>query len=129
MDALAFVCAVSRPYYWLVTLWLYLLPTGGRAELFGQLPFWLGFCYCTLPLNLMCYLMNDLADHLVDADNPRKGGMLLGAKAELLRLRAAVPHTAALQLDESLRSEIYMPRVADRLPSTARLRGQVAWRA
>ena len=98
LRAIGVACAVSRPYYWLVTLWLYLLPTGGRTELFGRATFWLGVGYCTLPLNLMCYLMNDLADHKVDAHNPRKGSSLLGAKADLGQLRAAIPATAALQL-------------------------------
>ena len=89
---------ISRPYYYLVTLWLYLLPTGGRYELFSTYPFWLGLAYCTLPLNLLTYLMNDYADVAVDADNPRKGGALLGAKEDAARLRAVVPIAAAVQL-------------------------------
>ena len=83
----ALAVAVSRPYYWLVTCWLYLLPTGGRYELFGQPAFWVGLLYCTFPLNLLCYLMNDSADVSVDSSNPRKGGMLLGAKANPAALR------------------------------------------
>lgn len=90
--------AVSRPYFWLVTLWLYLLPTGRRSDLLGTGPFWLGAAYCTLPLNLMCYLMNDLADVKVDARNARKGGGMLGAKEAIGRLQAAIPLAAALQL-------------------------------
>lgn len=89
---------VSRPYYWLVTLWLYLLPTGGRLELLPTLPFCIGLIYCTMPLNAMCYLMNDLSDVIVDADNPRKGGELLGAKEDESKLRAAIVPTALLQL-------------------------------
>lgn len=89
---------VSRPYYYLVTLWLYLLPTGGRFDLLSTPSFWLGVAYCTLPLNLLCYLMNDLADVQVDENNPRKGGDLLGAKEDAAALRAAVPVAAALQL-------------------------------
>ena len=89
---------ISRPYYYLVTLWLYLLPTGGRYELFSTYPFWLGLAYCTLPLNLLTYLMNDYADVAVDADNPRKGGALLGAKEDAARLRAVVPIAAVVQL-------------------------------
>ena len=73
---------VSRPYYYLVTLWLYILPTGGHVELLTTPAFWLGVAYCTLPLNLMCYLMNDLADVDVDKHNERKGGELLGAKED-----------------------------------------------
>ena len=97
-STLALVLRVSRPYYYLVTLWIYLMPTGGRFELFGSPTFWLGVAYCTLPLNLLCYLMNDLADVAIDADNPRKGGPLLGAKETAARLRAAAPIAAALQL-------------------------------
>ena len=98
MSRVGLAVAVSRPYYWLVTCWLYLLPTGGRYELFDQLPFWLGLSYCTLPLNLMCYLMNDLADVEVDAKNDRKGGGMLGAKASAARLHATALPTAIVQL-------------------------------
>ena len=51
-----------------------------------------------MPLNAMCYLMNDLSDVIVDADNPRKGGELLGAKEDESKLRAAIVPTALLQL-------------------------------
>ena len=98
MSRVGLAVAVSRPYYWLVTCWLYLLPTGGRYELFDQLPFWLGLSYCTLPLNLFCYLMNDASDVKVDAPNPRKGGALLGAKADAASLRALWAPAACLQL-------------------------------
>ncbi len=90
--------AVSRPYFWLVTLWLYLLPTGQRYDLLHTPRFWLGIVYCTLPLNLMCYLMNDLADVDVDSANPRKGGRLLGAKESAASLGELVPVTAWMQL-------------------------------
>jgi 4-hydroxybenzoate polyprenyltransferase len=89
---------VSRPYYYLVTLWLYLMPTGQYAELFSRVPFWLGFSYCTVPLNALCYLMNDLSDVKVDKQNMRKGGALLGAKESEANLRTLVPTAAMLQL-------------------------------
>lgn len=87
-----FALKVSRPYYYIVTLWLYLLPTGRHFDLLASGWFWYaypilsqcastfshlvpesltyaaacrgrtGLLYCTLPLNLLCYLMNDLAD-------------------------------------------------------------------
>lgn len=85
---LSLLLRVSRPYYYLVTLWLYLMPTGGHYELLTTPTFWLGFAYCTLPLNLLCYWMNDLADVAVDRDNARKGGHLLGAKENAARLRS-----------------------------------------
>ena len=89
---------VSRPYYYLVTLWLYLLPTSGRADLLSTRAFWLGAAYCTLPINLLCYLMNDAADVAVDKHNPRKGGALLGAKEGAATLRRALPAAVAVQL-------------------------------
>jgi len=95
---LSLLLRVSRPYYYLVTLWLYLMPTGQRADLFMRVPFWLGLVYCTLPLNAMCYLMNDLSDTDVDAHNARKGGALLGAKENAETLSALVPLVALCQL-------------------------------
>jgi len=89
---------VSRPYYYLVTLWLYLLPTGGHSELITHAPFWLGLVYCTMPLNLMCYLMNDVSDVKVDKFNARKGGALLGAKESADTLNGLASATLLLQL-------------------------------
>jgi len=83
---------VSRPYFWLVTLWIYLLPTGGRYDIFTSTSFWLGAAYCTLPLNLLCYLMNDIADVEVDKYSLRKSnGSMLGTKEGVSRLRMLVP--------------------------------------
>ena len=89
---------VSRPYYYLVTLWLYLMPTGGRFDVLATSYFWLGIAYCTLPLNLLCYWMNDVADVVVDRNNARKGGQLLGAKEDAARLRSVGPAVALVQL-------------------------------
>jgi len=90
---------VSRPYFWLVTLWIYLLPTGGRYDIFTSTSFWLGAAYCTLPLNLLCYLMNDIADVEVDKYSLRKSnGSMLGTKEGVSRLRMLVPVAVLLQL-------------------------------
>ncbi|KAL1528246.1 hypothetical protein AB1Y20_009604 [Prymnesium parvum] len=89
---------VSRPYFWLVTVWLYLLPTGQHLALLRSPTFWLGLVYCTYPLNLLVYLMNDLSDVHVDQHNPRKGGAGTGAKASYHTLRALVPWAVAVQL-------------------------------
>ena len=97
-SVLPLVVRVSRPYYYLVTLWLYLMPTGGDYAVFLSYRFWLGAAYCTLPLNILCYLMNDLADVATDFDNPRKGGSLLGAKESLATLQSLVPYAIAAQL-------------------------------
>ena len=87
---------VSRPYFWLVTAWLFLLPTGRRPEVFASTRFWCGLGYCALPLNVLVYLMNDLADVALDAANPRKGG-ITGARMQEAELRALVPWAAAMQ--------------------------------
>ena len=89
---------VARPYFWLVTLWLYLLPTGRQFSLLASPIFWLGLAYCTYPLNLLCYWMNDFSDVKVDEHNPRKGGSLLGTKAGAAPLRALFGLMAAVQL-------------------------------
>jgi len=96
--ALLFAVKVSRPYFWLVTIWLYLLPTGQYYHLWSQARFWAGLLYAALPLNLLCYLMNDLADVDVDVDNPRKGGVLYGVVAHAAALRTAVPTAVLAQL-------------------------------
>lgn len=88
----------SRPYFYLATLWLYVLPTGRHFDLLTSGWFWCGLLYCTLPLNLLCYLMNDLADTAVDASNPRKGGSLFGVRERSERLHALVPLAALLHL-------------------------------
>ena len=87
---------VSRPYLWLVTLWLFLLPTGGEYRIWTCPRFWCGVLYCTLPLNILVYLMNDLTDVAIDKVNPRKGGYT-GARIPAADLRALVPWAIALQ--------------------------------
>ncbi|KAF4660822.1 hypothetical protein FOZ61_003728 [Perkinsus olseni] len=72
---------ISRPGLWLVYVWLYMWPTGGHGELAKSFKFWLGLVYCILPLNLMVYGMNDMADLDVDAINDRKNNYVYGAKA------------------------------------------------
>jgi isochorismate synthase EntC len=98
LRALAFATKISRPYFWLVTLWLYLLPTAQRYSIWSTGLFWVGLVYCTFPLNLLCYLMNDLADVEVDVGNPRKGGVLYGVVAHSAALRTAVPWAVLVQL-------------------------------
>ena len=78
---------VSRPGLWLVFIWLYLWPTGGSKEMLKTVNFWLGLLYCTLPLNLLVYGMNDMVDEDVDTDNSRKGNFVYGAKLPRRLLR------------------------------------------
>merc|ERR1719421_2292753 len=57
------------------------MPCGQQLELFASARFLVGLAYCTYPLNLLVYLMNDIADIEVDKNNPRKGDGPFGAKA------------------------------------------------
>jgi 4-hydroxybenzoate polyprenyltransferase len=82
---------VSRPGLWIVFIWLYLWPTGGRRDLLSSPSFWIGFVYATFPLNLLVYGMNDLVDEDVDKSNPRKGNYIYGAKITK-RDRAYLPN-------------------------------------
>ena len=93
---------VSRPGLWLVTVWVYLLPTGSAWHVWRERSFWIGLVHCTLPLNLLVYWWNDLGDFDTDATNPRKGGNWLGARAPAARLRALAPVVLVAQLPFAL---------------------------
>ncbi len=78
----------ARPGFWLTSIWFYLLPCGA-AWVFHKPLFWLGLIYVTVPLGLLIYGLNDLADRETDRVNPRKGTFLFGARGgeeELRRL-------------------------------------------
>ena len=81
---------ISRPGLWFPTLWIYILPLGGRVELLQEWPFWLGLCFVLFPLNLFVYALNDLGDREADKFNLRKGNFLFGAKATEKELNQAV---------------------------------------
>ena len=55
--------------------------------MFGEIPFWIGAFYITVPLGLLLYGWNDLGDVETDAVNPRKGNWLFGAKPNIKILR------------------------------------------
>jgi len=89
---LKFVVMAGRPGFWLTSIWFYLLPCGGKW-VFREPLFWLGVLYVSLPLGLVIYGVNDLADRVTDRANPRKGTFLFGARGdenELRRLPAAI---------------------------------------
>ena len=86
---------ISRPGLWLVFIWLYVWPTGANHQLLVSKSFWIGLFYCTFPLNLLVYGMNDLVDEDVDKDNPRKGNYIYGAKANRRELAALPFHIFA----------------------------------
>ncbi len=77
-SSLNFAIKASRPGLWSTSVWFYLLPLGGR-HVFTSSSFWLGLVYVTLPLGLIIYGWNDIADAEIDRFNPRKGTFLFGA--------------------------------------------------
>lgn len=79
LHELRFLLKVSRPGFWLTSVWFFLLPLGQR-EVFGSGPFWLGVFYVTFPLGMLIYGWNDLVDQETDRLNPRKDTFLFGAR-------------------------------------------------
>ncbi len=70
---------VSRPGFWLTSIWFYLLPVG-REAVWLHWTFWIGLIYVTLPLGLLIYGWNDIVDVENDRRNPRKDTFLFGAR-------------------------------------------------
>ena len=97
LHELRFLLKVSRPGFWLTTIWFFLLPLGQR-EVFGRGPFWLGICYVTFPLGMLIYGWNDLVDHETDQLNPRKDTFLFGARPTLTQMRRLPLVIALLQV-------------------------------
>jgi len=83
---LRFTIMAARPGFWLTSIWFYLLPCGG-VWVFNRPLFWLGLVYVTVPLGLLIYGLNDLADRETDRVNPRKGTFLFGARGGEDQLR------------------------------------------
>jgi 4-hydroxybenzoate polyprenyltransferase len=79
LSTLVFAIKAARPGLWATSVWFYLLPLG-RRHVFDSLGFWLGSIYVTLPLGLIIYGWNDMADQEIDRFNPRKGTFLFGAR-------------------------------------------------
>lgn len=83
-----FLLKVSRPGFWLTSVWFYLLPLG-QARLLDSWTFWLGIVYTSFGLGFILYGWNDLVDAETDRLNPRKDSFLFGARgtsAQLARL-------------------------------------------
>src|ERR1700679_391467 len=94
LDELRFVIKVSRPGFWLTSIWFYILPVAGRAVTHSA-PFWLGVFYVTLPLGLLIYGWNDAVDFEADRLNPRKDTFLFGARPNAAQI-AGLPWRIAL---------------------------------
>jgi 4-hydroxybenzoate polyprenyltransferase len=65
---------VSRPGWWLVTVWLYIAPCQTQQIDLA------GLFFVLLPLNVMIYGINDSADLGNDVSNDRKGNFVFGPK-------------------------------------------------
>jgi len=91
---LTFSIKASRPGLWATAAWFYMLPLG-RRHVFNSAGFWLGLIYVTLPLGLIIYGWNDIADADIDRLNPRKGTFLFGARGSREQL-ARLPLIIAL---------------------------------
>lgn len=76
---LVFWLKTSRPGLYFQWLWLYLLPVAGTGA-WDSPVFWWGLFFATLPLSLLVYGWNDLADAELDRHNPRKDSFLFGAR-------------------------------------------------
>lgn len=66
---------VSRPGWWLVTLWLCLAPCGAKQDINIA-----GLLLVILPINVIVYGMNDAVDLNNDLKNDRKGNFAFGPK-------------------------------------------------
>ena len=93
---LTFLVKASRPGLWLTAVWFYLLPLG-RRDVFHSSAFWFGLIYVTLPLGLIIYGWNDIADADIDSFNPRKGTFLFGARGSQEQLRRLPLQIAVVQ--------------------------------
>src|SRR5215467_1353570 len=96
LSAVNFGIKASRPGLWLTAVWFCLLPLGQR-HVFHSAAFWLGLLYVTLPLGLIIYGWNDIADADIDSFNPRKGTFLFGARGSHAQLRRLPPQIAIVQ--------------------------------
>jgi len=97
---LGFIVKASRPGLWATAVWFYLLPLG-RLHVFHSARCWLGVIYVTLPLGLIIYGWNDVADVETDRFNPRKGTFLFGARGsreQLANLPARIAFVQAIFL-------------------------------
>ena len=96
LSAVGFLLQVSRPGLWTTTALFYLMPLGHSASLHAR-AFWIGLFYILLPLGLLLYGVNDIADARADLGNPRKGSYLFGSRGaeeqlKTLRWQIAVAH-------------------------------------
>ena len=97
LSASRFLIQVARPGLWTTTALFYLMPLG-RALPARSFSFWAGLLYCLLPLGLLLYGVNDIADAEGDRCNPRKGSYMFGSRGESAQLAALRWQIAAAQI-------------------------------
>ncbi len=97
MRSLYFQLVASRPGFWITHVWFYGLPLA-REDYFGRPSFWVGLIYVTFPLGHLLYAWNDLGDAETDRLNPRKGGLLFGARGDDAQLAALPRWIVGVQL-------------------------------
>ncbi len=95
--ALYFQLLSSRPGFWTTHVWFYALPLA-REDYFSRPSFWVGLAYVTLPLGHLLYAWNDLGDAETDRRNPRKGGLLFGARGRPAQLASLPAWIVGIQL-------------------------------
>jgi 4-hydroxybenzoate polyprenyltransferase len=96
MNELRLLLKVSRPGFWMTSIWFYLLPVGGRV-VWDRWEFWLGMFYVTFPFGLLIYGWNDVVDAETDRLNPRKDTFLFGARPTPAQIAALPWRIAAVQ--------------------------------
>lgn len=94
---LYFQLVASRPGFWATHIWFYSLPLA-RENYFGEVGFWVGLCYVTVPMGHLLYAWNDLGDSETDRRNPRKGGLLFGSRGEPEQLASLPAWIVGIQL-------------------------------
>lgn len=92
-----FLIQVSRPGLWTTTTLFYLMPLG-RAFPVRSINFWFGLLYILVPLGLLLYGVNDIADADGDRYNPRKGTYMFGSRGESAQLKSLRWQIAAAQI-------------------------------
>lgn len=92
-----FLIQVSRPGLWTTTMLFYLMPLGREFSV-RSIGFWFGLAYILVPLGLLIYGVNDIADAADDRYNPRKGSYMFGSRGESAQLKALRWQIAATQV-------------------------------
>jgi 4-hydroxybenzoate polyprenyltransferase len=97
VSRLLFLAQVSRPGLWSTTAMFYFMPLGHWSA-FQAPRLWIGLFYVLIPLGLILYGVNDIADAEADKYNPRKGTYLFGSLGSEEQLEALRFQISIVQL-------------------------------